>query len=648
LKCPNCNYNIESLIDNKSCPNCFYRFSENTIDKINFYKDLKYNLMGIELTQKYFSEQIDKIKTQLDKIESDAYNSTEFTELREGKLKEKQQEININSQEAIKEIPQIKKEPSISEKISKINWELLLGFNGLLILGVISVITGVGFFIRKAFVSGLLGPAGKVSIIYLGAVLSLGAGNFFKKKNIPEFGAAIAGMGIALLYYATYSAYANYHIFDQTVTFLLMIIITAFSVFISVIENNKWLAVLGLIGGFSTPFMIGSGDSRNIILYSYITILNIGLLAIAFNRKWHILNNLGFIATYTLYITTFKVTDFWTSVIFVNIFFLVYSITPLAYYIFKSRKENISNSILVFLNSLISLVINYDLIYINRYPIEYLSVITILYTLVFAFMANFLYRKGRGDEQAFVFAIGKSALFLSITIPIIFSGSVITVFWSAENVALVWISDKLKNKKLLYGSFIILLISVFKFFFVDYNEVFGVEEGLYISEGYDYKLISRLFASGFLTLAYYQFLNVYRKNQFKNNITFATFGFGWILSLFTILNVEVSSLFYSYFNDMRFVALSILWTIFAVSLMYFGLRLNYKILRQVAIGLFGLTIAKVFFFDIAELSASYKFISFIILGLVLIFASYLYRQFKDQLVEAIGVENNKDEISKYS
>jgi uncharacterized membrane protein len=51
------------------------------------------------------------------------------------------------------------------------------------------------------------------------------------------------------------------------------------------LENNRWLAVLGLIGGFSTPFMIESDVGNNLGLYSYITILNIGLLSIAFNKK---------------------------------------------------------------------------------------------------------------------------------------------------------------------------------------------------------------------------------------------------------------------------------------------------------------------------------------------------------------------------
>lgn len=641
MKCPNCSKSIVTLVDNKFCPNCGYGFSEDNVKGINFYNEINNTLRTLEITQKNFSDQIDSLKNQLSFYENSIYNSPEFLDKRTIENQIEQEKIstdeNINNQVS----PKISKKDQLKQKVKSIHWEQLLGFNGLLILGVISVITGVGFFIRKAFVSDLLGPIGKVSVIYLGAVLSLGLGNFFRKRNLAEFGTGIIGMGIALLYYSTYAAFQKYFIFNQTLSFFLMILITVFSVFMAVIENNRWLAVLGLIGGFSTPLMLDSGLDNNLALYIYMTILNIGLLTIAFNKKWNILTNLGFIATYTLFLSTYKYSEFWISTIFSNIFFFIYSIMPLAYYIFKSRKENISNSFLIFLNSFVALGINYYLIDKNNYPIEYLSVITILYTLNFIIMANYLYKNGRGNEQAFVFTIAKAALFLSITIPIIFSGEVITVFWAAESVALLWVSNKLLNKKIFYGSFLILYVSLFKFFFIDYNENFGVDEFV-ISQGYTYKIAQRIFSESFLIASYYVFIDMLRKSSFKTGRSLGGIGFGWLLALFGVLNIEVSSFFYSYAPDLRFVSISALWAIFAVSIMYFGLRYDNEFIRRISIALFGLTLAKVFFYDISEMSASYKFVSFIILGIILIFASYLYRKFKQQIIETL---ENKNESS---
>ncbi|MFN4149488.1 MAG: DUF2339 domain-containing protein [Candidatus Sericytochromatia bacterium] len=138
-----------------------------------------------------------------------------------------------------------------------------------------------------------------------------------------------------------------------------------------------------------------------------------------------------------------------------------------------------------------------------------------------------------------------------------------------------------------------------------------------------------------------------KNSKLKEKQEFAVFSVLGLLSLFVITNVEVSALFYTYANFLRFVAVSTLWAIFGIVLMYFGLKLDNQFIRKASISLFTLTIVKVFFFDIAEMSASYKFISFIILGIILIFASYLYRQFKQQIIDTLEEKGNKDEeVSK--
>jgi uncharacterized membrane protein len=647
LKCPKCNRDVELYPEKNQCTYCANQFSQETANSINFYNAIKNKLNKLESTQKTFYEQVNELKQELTSFEEIIYNAPEFKNIRVKEILETENKdgaVTVNN-ETVKipeKVIEPKKKNELLEKLQNIHWELLLGFNGLLILGVISIITGVGFFIRKAFVSDMLGPIGKVSIIYLSALISLGVGNFFRTKKMAEFGTGIIGMGIALLYYSTYAAFAKYLIFNQAIAFTLMTVITIFSVFMSVLENNRWLAVLGLIGGFSTPFMIDSDVGNNLVLYSYITILNIGLLSIAFNKKWDILTGLGFVSTYLLYLKTFETSEFWLSTIFVNIFFFIYSFMPLAYYMFKSEKEDIKNSSLIFLNSFVSLAINYYLIKENSFPIEYLAIVTVLYTLNFTLMASYLYKHNRKDEQTFIFTIGKAALFLSITVPIIFSGEVITVFWAAESVVLLWIAEKLNNKKLHYASYIMMLLSTFKFFLVDYHENFGVDEFI-IPDGYRYKIVARLFSSVFLLASYYKFMDLLKNSKLKEKQEFAIFSVLGLLSLFVITNVEVSSLFYTYANFLRFVAVSTLWALFGIVLMFFGLKRDNPFIRKTSIAIFAITIGKVFFFDIAEMSASYKFISFIILGIILIFASYLYRQFKQQIIDTLEEKGNKDE-----
>lgn len=640
MKCPNCKTDINlSVEQSEYCPNCHYNFSEDIKEKLEIYKQIKSSIRRLDLMRQNFSENLEVLQMQADSLEKSFNKDFEKVEVAESYIKP-EPVVATNSEIQSPQVEEIKK---VKPPKKTIHWEMLFGFNGFLILGVISVVIGVGFFIRKAFVSGLLGPVGKVSIIYLAAIISLGIGNFFRKKRYPEFGQGLIGMGIALLYYSTYSAFHNYELFNQFVAFFLMILITTFAVFIAVLDNNKWLAVLGLIGGFSTPIMLDSGSSQNIALYSYITILNSGLLAIAFYKKWNILNNLGFISTYLIFGFTFKTNEFWTSVIFLNIYFFVYSLVPFAYHLFKEKKENLTNTALIFLNSFVALGFNYDLITAKNYPIEYLSIITLLYSVNFIAMASYIYKQGRKEEQSFIFTIAQASLLLSITVPIIFSKEVITLFWSAEAAILMWVSNKVNSRKLVIASTVMLSIALGKFFFVDYDDNFSVIHMQHINPDYTFKIMPRYIVSIFLLASFYKLIDIFKNmgNISYKNEGLTAFYSVFVLSLFTVLNVEVSAFFYSNYPNGRFVALSILWAIFAISMMYAGLRFNVKTVRQAATGLFGLTLIKVFFFDIAELSISYKFISFIVLGIILIFTSYMYRTFKDQIVSHIQ-EPDKD------
>ncbi|MCJ7771521.1 MAG: DUF2339 domain-containing protein, partial [Desulfobacterales bacterium] len=108
----------------------------------------------------------------------------------------------------------------------------------------------------------------------------------------------------------------------------------------------------------------------------------------------------------------------------------------------------------------------------------------------------------------------------------------------------------------------------------------------------------------------------------------AVFG----IALFIVLNIETGAFFHDYLPTARFAAVSVLWALFSIGLMVLGFVKNISVLRQCAIGLFAVTMIKVFFVDMANVSTPYRIISFLILGLMLIIASYLYYRFKDAIL----------------
>jgi uncharacterized membrane protein len=98
--------------------------------------------------------------------------------------------------------------------------------------------------------------------------------------------------------------------------------------------------------------------------------------------------------------------------------------------------------------------------------------------------------------------------------------------------------------------------------------------------------------------------------------------------LFCVLTLEVSAYFYARAPQARFAAISVLWTLYAIALMLLGFRYQQTRLRLVALGLFGVTVLKVFLADMTRVSTPFRIVSFVVLGLMLIGASYLYYRYR--------------------
>jgi len=76
--------------------------------------------------------------------------------------------------------------------------------------------------------------------------------------------------------------------------------------------------------------------------------------------------------------------------------------------------------------------------------------------------------------------------------------------------------------------------------------------------------------------------------------------------------------------------LSGLWSFVGVALVVLGLRRDVRSLRLGALGLLGVTIGKVFLYDLSTLTSIYRVVSFVGLGLVLLGAAYAWQRLRPE------------------
>ena len=667
MECPKCNKPISQL--SSLCVYCGFTFGKDIYERLSFYFDIKNELEHLRSIAKNdlwagLKKISDRIEVYENQIDIDLKNLAasmkdegkfEAKPIQEpvksvvsGKADQPEQHSKRPEKIPVQKIP--KPEPVHKKEPSAL--ELRVGQKWLLIIGIVTMVFGIGYFLKYSFEQGWIGPAGRVAMAYVWGIILLIAGNQFRKK-FEIFGLYLIGGGIATLYFATFAAFQIYHLFDHTTSFFIMVLITILASTLSVIYDTKWLAVLGIAGGFLTPILMSTGQDNQIALMTYMTILNLGLLGIAFYKKWDLLNILGFIFTYILYTAWFGAhyakTKFWPAIIFLNIFYLIYCIIPFAYQFFRKNTEKINGFLIITPNSFIAFGFSYYMIR-EYFSLEWVSVISIFYSVLFLLMATYLFRKGRQQQTAFVVLLAKSALFLIITVPIIFSKHWITIFWAAQAITLLWTGIRLEKHSLIYSAYVLISVTIAKFLLYDYVVVFKLDPDYFrIMNSYTFMIAERYITSLSLLGLLYAFAFMTDKASLRavsskmtsslqdSSLIFALWGG----LLFIVLNIEAASFFHDYLPAARFAAISVLWTLFSVALMIKGFTANSSALRKVSLGLFFVTLLKVFLFDMSNISTPYRIISFIILGLILVITSYFYHRYKDKIMDVISSAEKK-------
>ena len=132
---------------------------------------------------------------------------------------------------------------------------------------------------------------------------------------------------------------------------------------------------------------------------------------------------------------------------------------------------------------------------------------------------------------------------------------------------------------------------------------------------------------GFLSGGYALFVN---RTNTKAAGTFL--GFCGLAMLFLYLTLEFNTLLFNYVPGLRPGGISILWSVFALVMIWRGIAGNQRALRYLGLALFAVVAWKVFFVDLSQLDSFYRIVAFILLGILALTGSFVYLKFQDAFV----------------
>jgi uncharacterized membrane protein len=173
---------------------------------------------------------------------------------------------------------------SFLSKIPTISLEEFLGTRIFVWIGGVALILAGAYFVKYSIDSGLLSPAARIGMGTVTALSFLGAGEFMRLRSL-RVAQGLSAAGIGNLFGIILAATKLYQFLPDVVGFLLLAATAGGAVVLS-LRQGPIVAVLGLIGGFATPALVGSGDSHPAFLFGYLLLLQMGLLSVARIRQW--------------------------------------------------------------------------------------------------------------------------------------------------------------------------------------------------------------------------------------------------------------------------------------------------------------------------------------------------------------------------
>ena len=339
----------------------------------------------------------------------------------------------------------------------------------LLRVGVVILVTGIGFFLRYSIDKGWIAPTGRVAIAILVGVGLLVAGIRLLGTLYQLLGHGLIGGGIATLYFSVFAAVNFYHLIDAYSAFALMALITAAAGVMAVRFDSLLVAVLGIIGGYGTPILLSTGGVNFAGLFAYMLLLGCGILGISLKKNWHLLNYLGFACTYGLFAASMKdyqPAEFWNVMPFLAGFFVLYSTSLFLFNVVQRTKSTLLELIGLLLNAGIFFAASYVLVR-DAYGPRGVAVVTLSLTAFYAAHVYYFLVRRIADRELLVSFMGLSVFFLAVTIPLLLSREWITVSWAIQAIVMLWLADKLKSQFLRQVAFLLYGIVLFRFGFMD-------------------------------------------------------------------------------------------------------------------------------------------------------------------------------------
>jgi uncharacterized membrane protein len=306
------------------------------------------------------------------------------------------------------------------------------------------LITLIGIFIgaKYAIEHNLVSPVIRITSGYVSGLVLIGIA-WRLKKRYEQYSAVLMGGGLSVMYFITYTAYSFYGLIPQMPAFALMLVFTAAAVYVALLYNRIIIAHLGLVGAYAIPILLSDNSGRYGVLFTYITIINAGILTLSLKKYWKALFYVSFVLTWLIYgvfyVSVSMSEHFTTAIVFACVFFFIFYATFLGYKLIKKEQYSVRDVILLLSNAFIFYGYGYGVLMRNYDSDTVLGLFTLANAAIHFGVSMVVKRLQLADKALFYVLLGLMIAFITIAIPVQLDGNWVTLLWTTEALIVFYI-----------------------------------------------------------------------------------------------------------------------------------------------------------------------------------------------------------------
>lgn len=333
--------------------------------------------------------------------------------------------------------------------------EFLLGGKGAAFIGAGILVMGIAFLVGYAIQHSLIGPGARVILGLLSGGVLVAVGYGLEVRGGGKYGVlarTLTGAGSSLFYFVVFAAYGIYHLISPF-TAGAGLLACALAVFgLSMVYQSQSVAVLGVLGAFVTPLLIGGDFDSGVFALSYIAVINIPVFLLGLRRRWQVLYNLAFVFTivyFVVWLDWMGKGEYATGLLFAGIFFAEYAALGLL----KLRAEQ-----QIFgrrLDSLRLISASALLLWAVYWMLEqagwmvWVGAVFVLLALIHISLAALARRLLSNYTEDILAFLGGGLFFAVMALPAQLDGAWVSLGWAIEGAVLCWFATRVQSRTLL-------------------------------------------------------------------------------------------------------------------------------------------------------------------------------------------------------